>query len=82
MIDALDTRLLDSPLGWAGHRVMGTLWFAAGSSLPLARRKTLLVLRVLAPRVEPAVALLTRVWAAWRHEAWQLVATPPRVSRT
>jgi len=108
VIDALDTRLLDSKLGWAGHRVMGTLWFAAGSALPIARRDALLatardaveghalqptagvtavhdgviVLRVLAPRVEPAVALLTRVWAAWRREAWQLEATPPRVWRT
>lgn len=108
VIDALDTHLLDSPLGWAGHRVMGTLWFAAGRSLTGARREALLaaarevsegdalqrtsgatavhdgviVLRVLAPRVEPAVALLTRVWAAWRREAWQLAATPPRVWRT
>ena len=108
VIDALDTRLLDSPLGWAGHRVMGTLWFAAGGALPAARRDALLVaardavegdalqrtagatavhngvivLRVLAPRVEPAVALLTRVWAAWRRAAWQLDATPPRVWRT
>jgi urease accessory protein len=108
VIDAHDTRLLDSPLGWAGHRVMGTLWFAAGSALPPARREALLdaaraavqgdalqrtagatavhdgviVLRVLAARVEPAVALLSRVWAAWRREAWQLGATTPRVWRT
>lgn len=34
VIDAGDTRLLDSPLGWAGHRVMATLWFAAGQALP------------------------------------------------
>ena len=108
VIDALDARLLDSPLGWAGHRVMGTLWFAAGAALLPARREALLaaaraacegdplqrsagatavhggviVLRVLAPRVEPAVALLGRVWAAWRREAWQLTATTPRVWRT
>ena len=108
VIDALDTRLLDSPLGWAGQRVMGTLWFAAGGALGAARRDALLgaardaiegdalrqragattvhdsgvVLRVLAPRVEPALALLSRVWAAWRREAWQLAATPPRVWRT
>jgi len=42
MIDARDTRLLDSPLGWAGQRVMGTLWLAAGSALPTARRDALL----------------------------------------
>ncbi len=108
VIDALDARLLDSPLGWAGHRVLGTLWFAAGGALSTARRDSLLaavrevcasdplqstsgatavhdgviVLRVLAPRVEPAMALLTRAWAAWRREAWRLAATPPRVWRT
>jgi urease accessory protein len=108
LIDAGDTQLLDSPLGWAGHRVMGTLWFAAGSALPASRRDALLaaardqveadalrrsagatavhdgvlVLRVLAPRVEPAMALLTRVWAAWRTAAWQLPACVPRVWRT
>ena len=108
VIDALDARLLDSPLGWAGQRVLGTLWFAAGSALPLARRDALLaaareavegdalqrtagatavhdgviVLRVLAPRVEPLMTLLTRAWAAWRRDAWQLAATPPRVWRT
>ena len=26
-------RLLDSPLGWAGRRVLATMWFAAGSAL-------------------------------------------------
>jgi len=108
LIDAGDTRLLDSPLGWAGHRVMGTLWFAAGFALPARRRDALLdaartataghalqrsagttavhdgviVLRVLAPRVEPAMALLTRVWSAWREAAWQLPACVPRVWRT
>ena len=108
-IDAADTRLLDSPLGWAGHRVLGTLWFAAGGALEPARRDALLaaarelaaadallrasagattqhdgivVLRVLAARVEPAMALLTRVWAAWRATAWHMAATPPRVWRT
>lgn len=29
-----DTLLLDSPLGWDGKRVMGTMWFAAGVALP------------------------------------------------
>ena len=42
LIDARDTRLLDSPLGWAGHRVMGVLWFAAGAPLADARRDALL----------------------------------------
>jgi urease accessory protein len=108
VVDASDTLLLDSPLGWAGHRTLATLWFAAGSAIAPARRDALLntaraaiegdplqrsggasavddavvVLRVLAPRVEPAMALLTRTWTAWRDAAWQLPATPPRVWRT
>ena len=108
MIDAADTRLLDSPVGWAGHRVLATLWFAAGTALAAERRNCLLdlaraacdahplkptagttavdeavvVLRVLAPRVEPAMLLLTQVWALWREAAWQMPACIPRVWRT
>jgi urease accessory protein len=108
VVDAQDHRLLDSPLGWAGHRVMGTLWFAAGSAIADGRREALadaarelgavhtlarsagvtspdaqvIVLRVLAPRVEPAMGLLTQVWARWRTEAWGLAPCPPRVWRT
>lgn len=107
-VHARDTLLLDSPLGWAGHRVMGTLWFAAGSPLPRTRSEALLdaartlqtahsleasagstspheqviVLRVLGPRVEPVVGLLSQVWAIWRQSAWNLTPCPPRVWRT
>lgn len=41
-VRASDHLLLDSPLGWAGHRVMGTLWFAAGQALTRERREALL----------------------------------------
>jgi len=41
-----------------------------------------IVVRVLAPRVEPAMALLASVWHAWRPLAWGLEASPPRVWRT
>ncbi|MGZ5241415.1 MAG: urease accessory protein UreD [Caldimonas sp.] len=34
--------LLDSPLGWAGHRTLATLWFAAGNGLAEPRRDALL----------------------------------------
>jgi urease accessory protein len=107
-IDAADPTLLDSPLGWAGHRVLATAWFAAGEALPSARRAALLdaartltatpmpgahagvtspdakvvVLRVLAERVEPAMHLLLAVRAAWRLGAWALPAQPPRIWRT
>ncbi len=39
---AADTALLDGPCGWAGHRALGTLWFAAGTPLDDARREQLL----------------------------------------
>ena len=42
VIDAADKRLLDSPLGWAGQRVLATSWFATGSALPAPRREALL----------------------------------------
>ena len=107
-LDAEDTRLLDSPLGWAGQRVLATLWFAAGSAICATRRDALLAvareasagstlaasagatsthaevvtLRVLAPRVEPAIALLGAVWARWRQLAWDLAPCTPRIWRT
>jgi urease accessory protein len=108
VIDGEDTRLLDSPLGFAGNRVMATMWFAAGLAIDEARRDRLLdaarglaaghalerwcgatapkercvVLRVLAPRVEPAMQLLIEVWKAWREAAWAMAPAPPRVWRT
>ncbi len=107
-LEAADRRLFDSPLGWNGHTVLGTLWFAAGTPLAQARREALLeaardaaaasslaatagassphaeavVLRVLAARVESAMALLAHVWARWRTVAWGLAPCPPRVWRT
>lgn len=41
-IEATDGRLLDSPLGWAGRRVLATLWIAAGRDIAGARRDALL----------------------------------------
>lgn len=40
------------------------------------------VLRMLAPRIEPAMARLRDMWAAWRRIAWALAAEAPRVWRT
>ena len=107
-VDASDTRLLDSPLGWAGRRVCATLWLAGGPSLPAPLREALLeaararideagpavpagvtcpndgvvVLRALGERVEPVMALLVQVRAAWREQAWGLADERPRVWRT
>lgn len=37
------------------------------------------VVRVLAPLVEPAMALLRQVWQAWRGHFWQQPASMPRI---
>lgn len=47
-----------------------------------APNRHLVVLRALAPRVEPAFVLLREAWAAWRRVAWGLDAPPPRIWRT
>lgn len=39
----------------------------------------LMVVRVLAPQVEPVMNLLKQVWAAWRKGLWEMSATPPRI---
>lgn len=40
-IDGGDALLLDSPLGFAGRRVLATLWFAAGSAIERGRAEAL-----------------------------------------
>ena len=42
LVRASDHRLLDSPMGLAGHRCMSTLLLASGSPMPTARREHLL----------------------------------------
>lgn len=108
LIAADDTTLLDSPLGLAGNRVMGALWFAAGTPLSAARRDLLLeaardgaaghalaptagatapsdavvLMRTLAPRVEPLMQLFKAVRHRWRAQAWGLEAVSPRIWTT
>ena len=103
-IDALDHRLMDGPLGLAGHRCLATLFFASGSAIARPRREQALelannaiaaqgmagsrrrnrpgsrvvVVRALAPQVEPALALLNTIRAAWRPALWNLPPTVPR----
>jgi len=107
-IDAADTRLLDGPLGLAGHRCVATLFLVTGTpmdrtrleqALDLARavidghalgrggdglaaatapNARVVVVRAVAPVVEPALALLRAVRAAWRTGLWRLPATAPR----
>lgn len=43
-----------------------------------AAHERVLVLRCLAPLVEPAAGLLRACWSAWRRELWGLDAAPPR----
>lgn len=49
---------------------------SAGATSPDAQ---VVVLRVLSPVVEPAMALLRQVWQAWRKELWQLAPSTPRI---
>ena len=51
----------------------------AGATSPDAQ---VVVLRVLAPVVEPAMALLKQVWLAWRHQLWQQGSSTPRIWST
>jgi urease accessory protein len=51
----------------------------AGATAPTPQ---IVVLRALAPRVEPLLAAATGVRAAWRKLAWGMEAAPPRVWRT
>ncbi len=51
----------------------------AGATSPNGQ---VVVLRVLAPQVEPAMQLLKQVRAAWRAALWQLGAEPPRIWST
>lgn len=107
-IQAQDLRLLDGPLGLAGHRCLATLFFAAGTPLARARREQalaciherlqvselrastgvtsphpqVLVLRVLAPLVEPAMQLMQIARLAWRETLWGLSSPSPRIWST
>jgi urease accessory protein len=68
--------LLDSARGLAAASEL------AATSGATATEPRLVLLRVLAPRIEPLFALMSQVRAAWRHSAWQLPEATPRVWRT
>jgi urease accessory protein len=59
----------------ASHALSAT----AGASCP---NEQVMVLRVLAPLVEPAADLLRQVWQLWRQHFWQLPVTVPRIWST
>ena len=70
----------DELLGCARDAVQGDgLAARAGASAPPS---CVVLLRVLASGVEPAMSLLHRVRAAGRQAAWGLAAEPPRIWRT
>ena len=102
---AEDLLLMNSPLGLAGQRCIGTLFFASGTKLDRQRRQLALdiarevieahplsstagatspdaqvvVVRVLAPLVEPAMGLMKEVWKTWRRHFWEMSAPAPRI---
>ena len=59
----------------ASHALCGT----AGATCPNSQ---VMVVRVLAPLVEPALQLLRQVWLGWRAHFWQLSAVAPRIWST
>ena len=48
----------------------------AGATSPDGK---VVVVRVLAPLVEPSMGLLRQVWQAWRSHFWQIDSTLPRI---
>ena len=56
-----------------------SLCATAGATSPDGR---VVLVRVLAPVVEPAMTLLRAVWLTWRHHFWQLDTTSPRIWST
>lgn len=62
----------------AARRVLQghTLKPTAGVTCP---NPQVLLLRALAPQVEPALDLLKSVWATWREILWNQAAVPPRI---
>ena len=107
-MDANDKRLLDGPVGLAGHRCLASMFFVAGSALARGRRQAALdvarevieshalhttagvtspnaqvvVVRALAPVVEPAMDLLRKIRGVWRNHFWNLSGANPRVWNT
>ena len=55
-IAASDDRLLGSPLGWAGRRVLATMWFATGDALDPVRSDALLDVARSAAAAHPLAA--------------------------
>jgi urease accessory protein len=76
LAEARKAALLEDARRIAGAHALAR---TAGTTSPMPQ---VVVLRILAPSVEPAIALCTQVWQAWRGLAWSLPAVPPRVWRT
>ena len=51
----------------------------AGATSPNGQ---IVLVRVLAPVVEPAMALLRSIWLSWRHDLWRLETKSPRIWST
>ena len=56
-----------------------SLFATAGATSPDGQ---VVLVRALAPVVEPAMALLRSVWLAWRRQLWQLDTNTPRIWST
>ncbi len=77
--DALLEVARDAVAAGAEDRHRNNAALHAGATSP---QPGLVIVRVLAQRIEPALQLLAAVRAAWRLQAWGLAPNPPRVWRT
>jgi urease accessory protein len=76
LADARRDALLDAArAAAAAHPLAAT----TGATAP---QREVVVVRVLAARVEPAFELMTEIWKRWRTVGWGLAPCPPRVWRT
>ncbi|KQP21996.1 urease accessory protein UreD [Pseudorhodoferax sp. Leaf267] len=66
-------RVLDAARAVVEAHALRTM---AGATSPHAQ---VVVVRALAPVVEPAMDLMKKVWAAWRGACWEMPAVPPRI---
>jgi urease accessory protein len=73
LIRADDTMLLDSGLGWAGRRVLATLWLACGDALAASRRTALV--DVARTRLAQIVAENSNSGKS-SHISWAAVTSP------
>jgi urease accessory protein len=76
---ARNQRALDAARAAMDTLDLAGMQVSAGATSPNGQ---VVIVRVLAPVVEPAMRVLKPVWAAWRAELWGMTAAAPRIWST